>query len=178
MRLAAITPSITLLLLLLLVPTVVVSSDPEYCEFTNGELAMTAVSLDKEYPEFANGESVITAVSSDQEYPEFINGLPVIFVETSENTCWLDSNEVVLVILDDSNSIGGSIAKIDDYLSNHQLPEGWSIDVIGGPGASAEEFLRIHNSNNEAFKERGPIKYGGPIKLGGPIQLSTSSENS
>jgi hypothetical protein len=150
MTLAAIICSIIPLLLFLLVPT-------------------TAASLDPGYPEFANEEPVITAVSLDQEYPEFINGLPVIFVETSENTYWLDSNEVVLVILDDSNSIGGSIARISDYLSNHKLPEGWSIDVIGGPGASKVKFLEVHNSNNEAFKKVGPIK------LGGPIQLSTSS---
>jgi len=133
MTLAAIICSIIPLLLFLLVPT-------------------TAASLDPGYPEFANEEPVITTVSLDQEYPEFINGLPVIFVETSENTCWLDSGEVVLVIFDDSNSIGGSMAKIDDYLSNHQLPEGWSIDIIGGPGFSKDEFLRVHNSNNEAFK--------------------------
>ena len=169
MRLAAIICSIILLLVLLLVPTIAVSSDKEYLEFTNEEPVITAVSSDEEYPEFTNEEPVTTAVSSDQEYPEFINGLPVIFVETSENTCWLDSNEVVLVILDDSNSIGGSIAKISDYLSNHQLPEGRSIDVIGGPGFSKEEFIRVHNSNNERFKKSGPIK------LGGPIKLSTSS---
>jgi len=124
-----------------------------------------AASSEQEYPEFTNGGSLITPVSSNQTYPEFINGLPVIFVETSENTCWLDSNRVILVILDDSNSIEGSIAKISDYLSNHQLPEGWSIDVIGGPGFSEEEFLRVHNSLNEAFKKTGPIKLGGPIQL-------------
>jgi len=105
MRLAATICSLILLLVLLLVPTMAASSE-------------------QEYPEFTNGGSLITPVSSNQTYPEFINGLPVIFVETSENTCWLDSNRVILVILDDSNSIEGSIAKISDYLSNHQLPEG------------------------------------------------------
>lgn len=174
MRFAAIIPSIILLLLPLLVPTMAASSHPVYCEFADGELAMTAVSSDQEYPEFANGESAVTAVSSDQEYPEFVNGLPVIFVETSENTCWLDPNEVVLVLFADCDSVEGataridSIARIDGYLSNYQLPEGWSIDIIGGPGFSKEEFLRIHNANNEAYKKTGPIK------LGGPIQLSTS----
>jgi hypothetical protein len=174
MRLAAIICSIILLLVLLLVPTIAVSSDKEYLEFTNEEPVITAVSSDQEYPEFANGESVITAISSDREYPESINGLPVIFVETSENTCWLDPNEVVLVLFADCCSVEGSIAKIDGYLSNYQLPEGWSIHIIGGPGFSKEEFLRVHNSNNERFRKSGPVKYGGPTKLGGPIQLSTS----
>jgi len=169
MTLAAIICSIIPLLLFLLVPTTAASLDQGYPEFANEEPVITTVSLDQEYPEFTNGEPTITAISSDQGYPEFINGLPVVFVETSENTYWLDSGEVVLVIFDDSNCIGGSMAKIDAYLSNHQLPEGWSIDIIGGPGFSKDEFLRVHNSNNEAFKKSGPIK------LGGPIQLSTSS---
>ena len=108
------------------------------------------------------------AVSSDQKYPEFINGERVIFVQTSENTFSLESNAVVLTILDDSNSMEESMAKFSDYLGNHQLPKGWSISVIGGLGASAEEFLQIHNSFNDAVK-----KNGGPFQLG-PIQLQQS----
>ena len=152
MKLPAKISSIILLLLLILVPTIAVSSA-------------------QEYPEFTNGESAITVVSSDQGYPEFINGERVIFVQTSENTWWVDSNEVILTILDDSNSVEECIAKFSDYLSTHQLPEGWAIDVIGGPGSSEEEFLRVHNANNEAAKKRGPVKLG-------LIQSFTSSEGS
>jgi len=63
----------------------------------------------------------------------------------------------------------GSMAKISDYLSNHQLPEGWSIEVIGGPGLSKEgvleELLKVHDSWNDAIK-----KNGGPF-ITGPVQL-------
>ena len=170
MRLAAMICSVILLLLPLLVLTTTVSSDQEYHEFINWEPATAVACLDQEYPEPTSEEPVTTVVSLDQEYPDFINGLPVIFVETSENTCWLDPNEVVLVLFADCGSMEGataridSIAKIDGSLSNYQLPEGWSIEIIGGPGFSKEEFLRIHNANNEAFKKTGPIKLGGPIR--------------
>lgn len=110
------------------------------------------------------------AASSNPKYPEFINGEPVIFVQNSENTFSLDSNLVILTVLDnDSNSMEESIAKFSDYLGNHQLPEGWSITVIGGPGASAEECLRVHDSFNDEVEKSGPITLG-------PIQASTSSE--
>lgn len=113
-----------------------------------------------------------TAVSLDQEYSEFINGESVIFVQNSENTFSLDSNLVILTILDDdSNSIEESIAKFSDYLGKHRLPEGWSITVIGGPGASEEECLRVHNSFNDEVEKSGPITLG-------PIQSFTSGESS
>ncbi len=96
----------------------------------------------------------------DQKYPEFINGESVIFVQNSENTFSLDSSDVVLTILDDSSSIEESMTKFSDYLSNHQLPKGWSITVLGGPGASKEEYLQVHNSFNDAVE-----KNGGPFKL-------------
>lgn len=149
MKLAQKIGPIILLLLLLLVPTVAVFSA-------------------QEYPEFTNGESAVTVVSSDQGYPEFINGERVIFVQNSENTFSVDSNRVILTILDDSNSIEESMAKFSDYLANYQLPEGWSITVIGGPGASAEKCLQAHNSFNDAVKRNG-----GPFKLG-PVPLQTS----
>jgi len=111
------------------------------------------------------------AVSADPKYPEFINGEHVIYVQTSENTYLLHSNQVILTVLDDSNNMEESIAKFSDYLSNHQLSEGWSIEVIGGPGSSEEGYLQVHKSNNDAAKKRGPTKYGGPI------QSFTSSES-
>jgi hypothetical protein len=167
MRLAPTICSIILLLAPLLVPAIAVSSDQKYPEPTNGEPVITAVSSNQECPEFANGESAITLVSSNQTYPEFFNGCPVIFVETSENTYSLPPNLVILVIFDDSNnSTEGSMESFDDYLSNHQLPEGWSISVIGGPGFSSKEdalkeFLEVHDSFNNAIKENG-----GPFKMG------------
>jgi len=153
MKLAAKISSIILLLLLLLVPTIAVFSA-------------------QEYPEFTNEEPVITAVSSGQEYSEFIAGERVIYVQTSENTYLLHSNQVILTVLDDSNSMEESIAKFSDYLGNYRLPEGWLIEVIGGPGSSEEGYLQVHNSNNDAAKKGGPTKYGGPI------QSFTSSEGS
>ncbi|OGN95694.1 MAG: hypothetical protein A2Z77_07930 [Chloroflexi bacterium RBG_13_51_36] len=111
-------------------------------------------------------------VSSDKEYPQFINGEPVIVVQTSENTLSLSSNTVVLTILDDSNSMEESIAKFSDYLGSHQLPEGWSITVVGGPGASEEGVLKVHDSFNDAVR-----KNGGPFKTGRPIQSFASSES-
>jgi len=129
-----------------------------------------AASSEQEYPEFTNGGSLITPVSSNQTYPEFINGLPVIFVETSENTYSLPSNQVILIIFDDSNSMEGSMAKISDYLSNYQLPEEWSILVVGGPGLSQEDVLedvlKVHDDFNDAVK-----KNGGPF-ITGPVQLN------
>lgn len=104
-------------------------------------------------------------VSAAQKYPDFINGEPVIFVQTSENTLSLDSNTVVLTILDDSNSMEESMAKFSDYLGNHQLPKGWSIEVVGGPGVSAEECLQVHNSFNDAVIKNGGLDTAGPVPL-------------
>lgn len=169
MRLAAIICSLILLLVLLLVPTIAASSGQEYPESTNGEPVTIALSSGQEYLEFTNGEPAIAAASSNQTYPEFINGLPVIFVETSDNTYSLRPGQVILVIFDDSTSMEGSMARISDYLPNHQLPEGWSILVIGGPGLSQEDvledFLEVHDSFNDAIE-----KNGGPF-ITGPVQL-------
>jgi hypothetical protein len=167
MRLVPTVCSVVLLALLLSLPTIAASPNQMHPEFTNGEPVVTAVSLDQESPESTSSESGIAGMSSNGTYPEFFNGRPVIFVETSENTYSLPPGYVILVIYDDcSNTTEASIESFDHYLSNHRLPEGWSITVLGGPGFSSKEdalrqVLQVQDSWNKAIEENG-----GPFVLG------------
>jgi hypothetical protein len=109
------------------------------------------------------------SAAGQQSFPESINGYPVIFVQTSENTCGLAADEVVLTLLDTSATTAeDSIAKLNlaEYLLDNPLPKGWSIEVYGGPGASIGEFERVHKENYEWQQKYGPIELGPAPSLG------------
>lgn len=107
--------------------------------------------------------SLTASAASLQNYPKSINGLPVIFVKTHENTVGYDSDQVAIVLLDNrSSSARESLASnnFQDLLSKKPLPEGWEIEVYGGPNASKEEFLKIHEENNKKLTKYGDIQVG------------------
>jgi len=99
-----------------------------------------------------------------QNIPSSVNGLPVIFVKTSENTPSLGENKKILVLFDQTSSTGlESIEKyrLFEYFEACPLPENYSLQIYAGKGASIEEFLRMHDKNNEMFKKYGSIQLGG-----------------
>jgi hypothetical protein len=112
-----------------------------------------------------------TAASANQDYPESINGLPVIFVQTSENTAWISDDTTVIVLLDTSNKLEESAEKLSSYVSKNPLPEGWSIEVIGGENVSKETILQNHKANNDIWEQCWPIQLGGP-----PSQTSNKND--
>lgn len=127
-----------------------------------------------------------SANANNFSYPDSINGYPVIYIQTSENTYGLSSREVVLTILDKSaKTTEESMTHLNlkEYLKNNPLPKGYSIEVYGGPGASKEEFEKVHNKINEELKKIGPILLGGPglfesnTKVAGGPTFATFANN-
>ena len=114
--------------------------------------------------------SAVPAWADDNKYPNTINGYPVIYVQTAENTYGLSGDEVVLTILDKSaGTAEDSMANfnLSEYIKANPLPKGWAIEVYGGPGASKEEFEKVHKNINEELEKLGPILLGGPAILEG-----------
>jgi len=114
----------------------------------------------------------ITAfASSNQSFPKEVNGLPIIYIETEANTEGLSEGEAILVLLDpNSKTLRDSVDRLnfDQYLSSNPLPDNVSFTVVGGKGASQENFIKSHDETNSHVKQHGPVFVGGPGLL--PVQ--------
>lgn len=93
--------------------------------------------------------------------PKEINAYPVVFVKTSDRIPWLRPGEVVLVLLGPPT--------LEEVISNvslaefaKTLPEGWTIQIVGGRGFSLEQMLNHLQELIERHQEYGPVHSGGP----------------
>jgi len=96
-------------------------------------------------------------------YPTSIDGLPVVLVEDSTNTVSMPAGDVILCLYDKTSSTledSLSILNSSSDLVDNPLPKGWSIEVLGGPGASVQKFLADYNQFNEYERENGPVIWG------------------
>lgn len=96
----------------------------------------------------SNSDSSIPTVVNGYPVPKEIGGLPVIFVETSDNAVWLQPGQVHLIILDTA-PLEESIAHspVPQYLSQHPLPDGWLIYVVGPDATQAELQTGLAKAN-------------------------------
>jgi hypothetical protein len=116
----------------------------------------TAVSANQDYPEATNSLTEI------QKFSESVNNLPVVFVQTSENTAWISDGRIVIVLLATFDKLEEPVETLSSYISKNQLPERWSIEVVGGENASIETILQNHKINNDIWEQCGPIQLYGP----------------
>jgi hypothetical protein len=97
-----------------------------------------------------------------QKFSESVYDLPVALVQTSENTAWITDDRIVIVLLGTFDKLEEPIETLSSYISNNQLPERWTIEVVGGKNVSKETILQNHKANNDAYEKHGPIQLGGP----------------
>jgi len=111
--------------------------------------------------------SPASANTADQYTPASINGLPVLMVQTPANTYDLNNGRIITVL--DNLSSSEEEAK-QRFISNNAsvmaiLSPGDMIEVYGGPGASKEQYIKIHEENNVISKECSPITVDVPTKI-------------
>ncbi len=112
----------------------------------------------------SNGDSSLPESMNGYSIPRDMGGLPVIFVQTPENTRGLQPGEVRLVVQDTAATLKESTSKgtVARYLSNHPLPEGWLVYVVGGPNTSKAEYEKRHAETNNLYDKLGPLPKLGP----------------
>jgi hypothetical protein len=104
------------------------------------------------------------SAGSQQELSS-INNLPVIYVQTPENTSTLTSGNTVTVVLD---NISASLEEsVQIFMKNVEankslVAPGGMIEVYGGPGATKEQYIKVHDETQSFAKSNGPIKLGPP----------------
>lgn len=108
-------------------------------------------------PGGSNGDSSLPESINGYPIPRDMGGLPVIFVQTSENTRGLQPGEVRLVVQDTAATLNESTSKgtVARYLSNHPLPEGWLVYVVGN--TSKAEYEKRHAETNNLYDKLGPL---------------------
>jgi hypothetical protein len=119
-------------------------------------IPLTAVSANQDYSEVNNNLAEI------QKFSESVYDLPVALVQTSENTAWITDDRIVIVLLGTFDKLEEPVETLSSYISNNQLPERWTIEVVGGENASIEMILQNHKANNDAYEKHGPIQLGIP----------------
>ncbi len=122
--------------------------------------------------------SVAVKAAEQPKYPESIAGYPVIFVKTPENTYGLATGQIVLVLLDrdpwvEKPKEQASLQAIGLYLSNNELPQGWTIELVGGPDTTKEKFEKRHAESQERLKRLRDL---GDYPVSGPISETGTRE--